>query len=125
MKLMDLKKLRSHERTDSSKLKEVFLDLYETGILRQPVLVDEKNLIILDGHHRVKSLKMLGCKIVPAIMIDYNGKKVKVESFSKTLKISKKMVRKAALLANLLPPKTSKHIYNKEVFVNYPLDLLK
>jgi len=48
-----LEVLRPHEETDPSRLEDLRRRILRDGVLKKPVLVDSKPLVILDGHHRV------------------------------------------------------------------------
>lgn len=41
------------------------------GYQRDPIIVDAEYKVILDGHHRVKIPKPLGCSSVAAHYVDY------------------------------------------------------
>jgi len=45
--------------------------LVRDGYQRDPIIVDAEYKVILDGHHRVKILKALGCSRVAAHYVDY------------------------------------------------------
>ncbi|MEM1873152.1 MAG: hypothetical protein QXF57_00995, partial [Acidilobaceae archaeon] len=76
---------------------------------RSAILVDSKTLVILDGHHRVEALKLLGCKLVPALLVDYDSDCVQVSSWRVGTSVAKDDVRRAGLQGSLMPPKTSRH----------------
>ena len=75
-----------------------------------PIVVDSKNYIILDGHHRYNVLKSLGYEQIPAYLVDYDSDFVKVESWRLNLKVTKKDVLDRGISGNLFPAKTSRHI---------------
>ena len=109
IRLLPLRVLRSHEQTEPSRLREVLKSIVDEGVVHYPIIVDMKTYIILDGHHRVESLKMLGAKSVPALLVDYDDECVSVGSWRPGVEVSKDMVRRHGLTGNLLPPKTSRH----------------
>ncbi|MDM7275014.1 MAG: ParB N-terminal domain-containing protein [Thermoprotei archaeon] len=79
------------------------------GLLKYPILVDSKTMIVLDGHHRVEALKLLGCSLIPAILVDYDDSCVSVSSWRPGVVVTKGMVRASGLSGLPMPPKTSKH----------------
>ena len=81
-----------------------------TGYFTEPIIVDRHHLIILDGHHRVAILKKLGYQKIPAYLVDYLNKNIKVISRRKNLPIKKETIIYNSLLGKLLPYKTSKHL---------------
>ena len=126
VKLVPLTSLRPHERIDESRLWEVLESIRSEGVLHYPVIVDSKTLVILDGHHRVESLRILGAKLIPALLVDYDDDCVTVGSWRPGVRVTKDMVRLHGLRGNLLPPKTSRHRLCFEVpRIDVPLDKLK
>jgi ParB-like chromosome segregation protein Spo0J len=107
--LVDIKKLKSHEETDPTNLKEVIHRIKKDGYLKNPVVVEDKHNIILDGHHRVAALKKLGVKFVPSFLISYD--KVRV-FLRRNLNVSdiKREVIKRGISKNLFPSKTTRHL---------------
>ncbi len=96
------------------------------GVLKYPILVDSKTMVILDGHHRVEALKLLGCSLVPAILVDYDDSCVSVSSWRPGVVVTKEMVRASGLLGLLMPPKTSRHRVCFEIpRVDVPLESLR
>lgn len=96
------------------------------GVLKYPILADSKTMIVLDGHHRVKALKLLGCSLVPAILVDYDDSCVSVSSWKPGVIVTKEMVRASGLSGLLMPPKTSKHRVCFEIpRVDMPLYILR
>lgn len=126
IELVPIDLLKPHEQVISEHVIELLEDISRRGILIKPVLVDEKTLVILDGHHRVEALKRLGAKLIPAVLVDYDDDNcVTVDSWRPDWVVTKNLVRSTALNGGLLPPKTSRH---KTLFtipdVNIPLSLL-
>lgn len=108
--LLDIDSLLSHEMTEESRLSSLKEEILRDGFLRRPILVDEKTRVIIDGHHRLKALKELGCRYIPAVLIDYLKSDVCVEPWRDCDRISKDLVIKSALSGRLLPPKTTRHV---------------
>ncbi len=47
------------------------LSIIRTGVLRRPLIVDEKTGVIIDGTHRYEALKSMGIRRIPVIGVDY------------------------------------------------------
>ena len=107
--LLDLKKLKIHERTSRSRLQAVKKMIFASAYFREPIIVDKKNFIILDGHHRVRLLKQLGYKKVPAYLVDYQSREVTVTSRRDNCPVSKDSIILRALSGRPYPYKTSRH----------------
>jgi hypothetical protein len=120
-----LELLHPHEEVNPIRLSELEREILSTGLIRRPILVESETLVILDGHHRVRILKRLGKRLVPALLISYEDLCVRVESWRSDWVVTKDLVLRAGLTGQLLPYKTSRHILCIEVpVVNVPLDAL-
>ena len=54
IKIIAIKKLRAHEKVNKSNLNKVKKSILKVGYINNPIIVDQNNFIILDGHHRTK-----------------------------------------------------------------------
>jgi ParB-like chromosome segregation protein Spo0J len=110
--LIDINKLRHHEEIDQQHLLEIIFQVKEDGFLKNPVVVDQKNFIILDGHHRVAALKQIGANKVPSFLVDYQNNDIRV-FLRRKLKLTepiKQVVIKNSLSNILFPSKTTRHL---------------
>jgi len=122
--LLPINKLLAHEQVSQQRLKEVMSLITEKGEIVNPIIVDRKTRVILDGHHRAAGLTKLGYKLVPVMAVDYFSDKVKV--FLRREAIIKKIVISRALKKRLLPDKTTRHfIKNRIRGVNIKLNRLR
>ncbi|MGC8649116.1 MAG: ParB N-terminal domain-containing protein [Candidatus Micrarchaeia archaeon] len=104
--------LKPHEQYNEQRLDEVLRGIKDKGCVCEPIIVDNKNYVILDGHHRFESLKRLGANFIPAYLVNYESSKIIVERWPNAKdSVSKKEVIERALSNNLYPPKTSKHVF--------------
>jgi hypothetical protein len=125
IELIPIELLRPHEQIIDEHVEELLEDIRRRGVLIKPILVDEKTLTILDGHHRVEALRRLGAKYVPAVLVDYDDECISVGTWRPGWKVTKSLVRSTALSGKLLPPKTSRHITRFEIpELNIPLRVL-
>jgi len=133
--LADISSLKAHERTDSLRLKSLKDEIYFDGIIKKPIVVDEKTNVIIDGHHRAEALKMLGCVRIPVCYVDYMHNKIDLKSTARNKKITKDKVIEAALNNSPFNPKSTwhyvklpnniKHISCIQKRVDIPLESLK
>jgi hypothetical protein len=123
--LLPIAHLRPHERTLPKKRREIQESISSSGVFRgPPILVESEHFIILDGHHRTAALKSLGCLFIPAILVSYSS--VRVKPFSgQNLPRLKSLVIETALSGRLLPPKTTKHVYEAPEQVEFSVSFLK
>ncbi|MDD5337289.1 MAG: hypothetical protein PHS02_02295 [Candidatus ainarchaeum sp.] len=96
LRICDVGALHSHEETLPSnllRLKEAMLNI---GQLVDPLLVDEKSRVVLDGNHRIKVLSMIKCPRAVCQFVDYSRQDIKVGTwFPVSEKILPETVRKA------------------------------
>ena len=59
--------LRQHEQILNENMMRVQRDLVRDGMIKDPIIVDQRTMVILDGHHRYNALKRMGYKYVPSI----------------------------------------------------------
>jgi len=125
--LININKLKNHEMVCLKRLKRVKDNLLVKGYIKNPVVVDRKNNIILDGHHRVAALKQLCVNKVPAFLVNYQDKNVRV-FLRRKLKLAgsiKQTVIKNSLSNVLFPSKTTRHlIKNRPRNINFKISKL-
>ena len=94
------------------------------GFWTKPIIVDEKNKLVMDGHHRLIVAKKMELKRIPVIYANYDD--IPIWSLTETEIVSYSLVRKRALKGDIYPFKTVKHRFNFEVGeCKIPLDELK
>ena len=94
--LVRLDDLVPHEGTEYLRVKRLVRSIQELRAVLKPVIIDSRTKLIIDGHHRVAALKVLGAKYVPAIVIDYRTEIERIEPFTYVLAGSSDRVDKLA-----------------------------
>lgn len=89
--LIEIDRLYLHEETIPELLDALTDEIEEEGVLQDPVIVERENLVVLDGMHRVKALKRLGCRLIPVCLVDYDSPEIKVERWCRTFGDSGRM----------------------------------
>jgi uncharacterized protein (DUF1015 family) len=84
--LIEIHKLRDHEEIKQEYLKKLTAQIKKDNELKFPLIVDKYSNVVLDGHHRFFALKKLGCKRVPAYLVDYYNPNIKVDSWHPLVK---------------------------------------
>jgi hypothetical protein len=130
-----IEELKGHESIDPDYLDALTEEIRADGILKKPIVADERTGVILDGHHRVAALRRLGCSKVPVCFVDYSSPRIVVLPGRPHETMSKDIVIRAGLSGALLPPKSSRHmvVLSKEMRhisyiqkeVNVPLEYLR
>ena len=52
-----------------------------TSTIQHPIMVDENTRVVLDGTHRLDTLKRMGCTLIPACLVDYENPSIEVKSW--------------------------------------------
>ncbi|HYY48009.1 MAG TPA: ParB N-terminal domain-containing protein [Thermoplasmata archaeon] len=109
--LVEIERLHGHEKIRPSLLADLTDRIRKDGVLKRPVLVAARALVILDGHHRVEALRNLGCKRVPAYLVDYESKIVRLTTWpdAAVKVVTKPEVIRRGLAGDRFPPKTTRH----------------
>jgi len=120
IKIIEIADLKAHEKTSPKREKEIMEFLKKSKSFTRPIIVDKETLTILDGHHRVKTMKYLGYKKIPAMLVDYKSNQIKVNLRSKGLKVLsedliKFIVTSIANSGLLLPQKTTRHLVSNRL----------
>lgn len=104
VELVPVSQLRDHERTLPRGLAQVITEIICDGRLFRPVLVDEKTMTIIDGHHRTNAFRILGLSQIPAYLVDYWDEVILLEGATKG-----EVIERAAK-GDPFPPKSTRHL---------------
>lgn len=109
--IMDISELRIHEAIQDQLLEACVKMLQNDGVFKVPILVDEKDLVVLDGHHRVEAMKRMGYTKIPVYLVDYSDDAIEVTTWpeAEIENITKEMVLEMGRSEDVFPPKTSRH----------------
>ena len=115
--LIEIRRLKAHEAVNQKKVKELMGQIKRDGHLRNPVVVDRKSLVILDGHHRVAGLEKLGFKRMPVFLVDYMSDQVKVylRKNDLTMRLIKESVLRMGRSKKVFPVKTTRHLIKNRI----------
>jgi hypothetical protein len=83
--LVEIDELLLHEETISGSLEELTEEIERSGILKSPVIVGGESLVVLDGMHRVKALRSLGCRFICVCFVDYASLRIKVDRWCRVV----------------------------------------
>jgi len=109
--VVELRRLHGHERIRPALLKELTEQIRRDGFLKRPILVADRDFVILDGHHRAEAVRSLGCMKIPVYLVDYESDLVNLGIWpgATVAVVSKKEVIRRGLTKDLFPPKTTRH----------------
>jgi len=83
--LVEIDELLPHEETIPESLQWLTEEIENSGILRSPVIVSGEDLVVLDGMHRVKALKSLGCRFICVCIVEYESPGIKVDRWCRVV----------------------------------------
>jgi hypothetical protein len=134
MKVVPLDELKPHEKGSALYMKLIKKELLKDGMLRYPIIADEKTFVILDGMHRWLALKNLGCTLIPALLVNtrrdprirIGTRRIHRYQYDSDPKITVDKVISAGLTGRLMEPKSTRHFFPFSKFqqINYPIRLL-
>lgn len=102
--------LKHIEEHDESRVKELAEKIMRENQWTQPIIVEKKNHMVLDGQHRLEVAKALGFTKIPAILVDYNS--VRVWTLRREYPVSQKKVFAKVKSGKVYPYKTVKHKFS-------------
>jgi len=82
----EVNKLHIHEEIIPSILSWLVEKIKKDNYFKDPILVDEKTLVVLDGMHRVAAMKKLGFPYIPVCLVDYDNPNIFVGSWCRVIK---------------------------------------
>ena len=85
--IIPTEKLKPHEEIIEEAIKKLIKDITDEGVVRNPIIIDENTLVILDGMHRYEACKRLGLKYIPVAAVDYNDPRVGLSTWIRLIKL--------------------------------------
>jgi len=89
LSLLGIDELKPHEEVVEKSVKSLASEIMAQGEVRDPLMVDQDDYIILDGMHRFSSLKALKCRFAPCCLLDYDNGNIKVGSWFRLFIVDK------------------------------------
>ena len=133
--LLFIDELKPHEKGSQLYLGLLRQEILRDGILKYPIIADEKTRVIMDGMHRWLALKSLGYTLIPVILVNaFQNPKIRVgkrrihryiSNSHEEIPIEK--VISAGLSRSLMKPRSTRHFFPFSKFqqINYPLHSLR
>lgn len=84
LRLLRLSELKLHETTETYRLRNIYNRISKSKHLLNPVIVGKhkNDYILIDGANRFNSLKVIGCKLAIAQIIDYNNSRIQLKNWN-------------------------------------------
>ncbi len=86
LELLSIAELKPHEETVGHFSDDLVTRIIKEGIQRDPIIVDEKSNVVLDGMHRLQVLRKIGARFVVANLLDYSSGEVKLSRWSRVVR---------------------------------------
>ena len=117
LEILEIDDLRPHERTREELLATLLAEIERDGVLKLPVLVERAHHVILDGHHRYEALRRLGCRRIPAYVVDYESEEIALATWPGAVvaHVTKAEVVAHGVEGDLFPPKTTRHLLKEKL----------
>ena len=94
LEVREVKSLLSHEQVISSNLKRLKEAMLNMGHLVDPLIVDRKTGLVLDGNHRLKVLEIIECPHATCQVVDYMAPEISVGTWHPSISIAPEEVFK-------------------------------
>ena len=78
LEIIETNALFPHEQTIAPNLKRLKESMLNIGQIVDPILIDKKSRVVLDGNHRLKVLQIIESQNAVCQPVDYNDEKIKV-----------------------------------------------
>jgi len=85
LEIRDVKDLFGHEQTISRNLKRLKEAMLNIGQLVDPIIIDKKTGVVLDGNHRLKVLDIIECPLTACQTIDYQSPRIQLGTWYPTV----------------------------------------
>jgi hypothetical protein len=84
--LVETSSLYIHEEIIPDILSKLVEKIKSDGVWTDPIIVDAKTMVVLDGMHRVAAAKELGFKYMPVCLVDYDNPSIELHAWSRVFK---------------------------------------
>ncbi|MEM4166404.1 MAG: hypothetical protein QW153_01875 [Candidatus Bilamarchaeaceae archaeon] len=88
LEIRETNSLYDHEQVITKSLIKLKEGMLNIGQLVDPLIIDKKTGVVLDGNHRLNVLKIIECPLAACQVVDYESSEIKVGTWYPTLKIN-------------------------------------
>ena len=123
--LLEVDCLRPTEKINIDRAQSLS-DLISTeGRWTAPILIEQRDFLVMDGHHRLFCAKDLGLSFIPCVLLSYRDSNLRVTSWSSPEPFNVDLIVDAGLSGDLLGFKTTKHkLHGPRPVCSIPLEQL-
>ena len=79
--MVEIEELKPHEEVIEAVVTKLAEAIRRDGVVRDPLIVDQEDHVVLDGMHRFNALKRLNCRFAPCCLLDYMNPQITVGSW--------------------------------------------
>lgn len=90
--------MKVHEEVVEALVDSLADAIKSQGLVRDPLVVDQEDFVILDGMHRYNSLKRLNCRFAPCCLVDYDSPLIKIGSWFRLFNVPESKLTSERLL---------------------------
>ncbi|QQG49163.1 MAG: hypothetical protein HY247_02300 [archaeon] len=83
LELLPLESLHPHEEIIQRHADALAVEMRKEGVQRDPMLIDTKSKVVLDGMHRLAALPMIGAKMAVCCLVDYSSESVNLSRWAR------------------------------------------
>jgi L-serine kinase (ADP) len=127
--LVSTQQLRPSQDVNLGRANSLSQQIEKHGVWSQALLITSNELVILDGHHRLRAAKQMSLSMLPCLLVDYSSGVIDSQAWDRRKSIGIQEVLKAALSGILLPAKTVRHKFlcqeHNDIFCSFTLDKLR
>ncbi len=109
IRLIPVDLLSPTEKHCDSRAADLAKTIETTGIWTTPILIEEQQLFVMDGHHRLRAASLLNLAALPCILMRYEDPRLRLSSWSSLHAATPKDIACAAKSGRLLAYKTTRH----------------
>ncbi|MGF6969450.1 hypothetical protein OKW43_006545 [Paraburkholderia sp. WC7.3g] len=106
---LPVSQLRPSEEINVARARTLAKMIAEDRRWTQPVLVEHRHFVIMDGHHRHFCAKALGLLFVPSVLLSYDDPNLHVTYWSESAPVVADQIIQAGLSGDLMSFKTTRH----------------
>lgn len=86
--MLETNALKPHEEVIDALVGSLADAMRTQGYVRDPLIVDQDKLLILDGMHRHSALNRLKCRFAPCCLVNYNSPLIRVGSWFRLFNVN-------------------------------------
>jgi hypothetical protein len=99
--MIEIEELKPHEEVIEEAVAKLTREIREDGIVRDPLIVEQEDHVILDGMHRFSSLERLNCRFAPCCLLDYMSPQIMVGSWFRVFTVEGAESLAQGILSNM------------------------